>query len=114
MNYLVKYYKNICEELQLQINEIEAILEAHPNTKADRRREAAKPDNDIREKITKIKKTMGTLSKKGQAELVKITDNFSKWPGEGKIERLFHDRGPKEAEKPKPSDRRREAESKDK
>lgn len=31
MNYLLKYYKNICEELQAQIAEIEGILEAHPN-----------------------------------------------------------------------------------
>jgi len=37
MNYLLKYYKNICEELQLQIEEIEALLEAHPQNRGERR-----------------------------------------------------------------------------
>ncbi len=37
MNYLIKYYKNICEELQLQIEEIEALLEAHPQNRGERR-----------------------------------------------------------------------------
>lgn len=87
--------------------------EAHPKTKADRRREAAKPGNDVREKIRRIEKTMGVLSKEGQSELSKITDNFSKWPGDGKVRRIFNNQGVKKSEKPKPSDRRREADSED-
>lgn len=114
MRSLTQYYKNLCEDLQEKIEVLESLLnEAHPNTRADRRREAAKPSNDVREKIRKIEKTMGVLSKEGQSELFKITDNFSKWPGDGKVKRIFNNQGIKKSEKPKPSDRRREADSED-
>jgi len=114
MNYLTNYYKNLCEDLQEKINYLENLLnESHPKTRADRRRQAAKPSNDVREKIRQIEKTMGVLSKEGQSELSKITDNFSKWPGDGKVKRIFHNQGVKKSQKPKPSDRRREADSED-
>lgn len=45
MNYLLKYYKNICEELQLQIEEIEALLEAHPKNRGERRASKKKANN---------------------------------------------------------------------
>lgn len=82
------------------LNFISYLLEEHPRGRADRRREAAKPDNDVREKIKKIEKTMGTLSDEGQEALRDLTNNFSKWPGEGKIKKLFHSRGAKNAEEP--------------
>ena len=78
----------------------EFLMESHPQGRADRRRENAKPDNDLQQKIKKIEKTMGTLSDKGQEELRRITNNFSKWPGEGKIKRIFHNMGAKKAEQP--------------
>lgn len=75
-------------------------MESHPKTRGDRRREGAKPNNNIREKIKKIEKTMGTLSNEGQEALKDLTNNFTKWPGEGKVKRLFHSRGVKKAEEP--------------
>jgi len=45
MNYLLEYYKNICEELQLQIEEIQAILEAHPKNRGERRIASKKAKN---------------------------------------------------------------------
>jgi len=88
-------------------------MESHPKTRAERRRESAKPSHDVREKIEKIKKTMGSLSDKGQAELKKVTDNFSKWPGDGAVKKLFKAKGPKDAAKPKISDRKRAAATKE-
>ncbi len=84
-------------------------MESHPKTRGERRRESAKPSHNVREKIEKIKKTMGSLSDAGQAELRKVTDNFSKWPGDGAVKKLFNAKGPKDAAKPKISDRRRAA-----
>lgn len=85
----------------------EFLMESHPKGRADRRRETAKPDNDLREKIKKIEKTMGTLSDKGQEELKRITNNFSKWPGEGRIKRLFNNMGAKKANEPPARDIRK-------
>jgi hypothetical protein len=42
MNYLTNYYKNLCERLQAEITHLENLLETHPNTRADRRREENK------------------------------------------------------------------------
>lgn len=90
------------------LNFINFLLESHPQNRAERRRESAKPNRDIQAKIKKIERTMGTLSKEGQEELIKITDNFSKWPGEGPVRRLF--RMGNKTEKPSVSDRRRGSE----
>lgn len=90
------------------LNFISFLIESHPQNRAERRRESAKIYNDIRQKITRIEKTMGSLSKEGQNELIKITNNFSKWPGEGPVRRLF--RMGNKTEKPSISDRRRGSE----
>ena len=51
MNYLLKYYKNICEELQAQIAEIEGILEAYPN-----RSNKKETDKILKEKLQMTEK----------------------------------------------------------
>lgn len=89
------------------LNFINFLMESHPQGRADRRREKAKPYNDLREKIKKIEITMGTLSDKGQEELKRITNNFSKWPGEGKIKRIFANMGAKRANEPPARDVRK-------
>lgn len=88
---------------------LQYLMESHPKTRAERRRESAKPSHDVRKKIEKIKKTMGSLSDEGQAKLKKVTDNFSKWPGDGAVKKLFKAKGPKDAAKPKIGDRKRAA-----
>lgn len=67
-------------------------MESHPKTRGDRRREAAKDDNDLAEKIRKEKKK-GSLT--GNKKFKKLTNNGTMYPGAGKDKRsaLEKDRG---------------------
>jgi len=75
------------------LNFISYLLESHPKTRGDRRRESAKDDNDLPEKIRKEKRKTGSLT--GNEKIKKLTNKGKKYPNASKDKRsaLERDRG---------------------